>query len=151
MLERAAATLTASPAVLDLALALTDLAAVERRAGRRSAGRETATRALELATSCGGTALARRAREEAIAAGARPRRAARRGVDALTPSELRVARRAADGTTNRDIAEDLFVTIKTVEMHLANAYGKLGIRSRTQLAEALAEGAGGRPTLVAAG
>jgi DNA-binding CsgD family transcriptional regulator len=87
--------------------------------------------------SCGARALARRALEEALAAGARPRRVARRGVDSLTPAELRVAQRAAEGSTNREIAEDLFVTTKTVEMHLANAYGKLGIRSRTQLAEAL--------------
>jgi DNA-binding CsgD family transcriptional regulator len=48
-----------------------------------------------------------------------------------------VARRSAEGLTNREIAEDLFVTIKTVEMHLANAYGKLGIRSRTQLSGVL--------------
>ena len=66
---------------------------------------------------------------------------ARRGVDALTPSELRVAQRAAEGSTNREVAEDLFVTVKTIEMHLANAYGKLGIRSRTQLADALQAGA----------
>jgi DNA-binding CsgD family transcriptional regulator len=62
---------------------------------------------------------------------------ARRGVESLTPSELRVGRRAAEGHTNREIAEDLFVTIKTVEMHLANAYRKLEVRSRTQLAGAL--------------
>ena len=65
--------------------------------------------------------------------------AAAYGVESLTASELRVAQRAAEGHSNREIAEDLFVTIKTVETHLANAYGKLGIRSRTQLANALAE------------
>jgi DNA-binding CsgD family transcriptional regulator len=86
---------------------------------------------------CGATVLARSALEEALAAGARPRRVARRGMESLTPSELRVARRAAEAHSNREIAEDLFVTIKTVEMHLANAYGKLGIRSRTQLVDAL--------------
>jgi DNA-binding NarL/FixJ family response regulator len=136
-LERAVATLAESPAALDLAVATADLAAAQRRAGDRSAARATATRAQELAMSCGATELARRALEEALAAGARPRRVARRGVDALTPAELRVAQRAAEGSTNRAIAEDLFVTTKTVEMHLANAYGKLGIRSRTQLADAL--------------
>jgi DNA-binding CsgD family transcriptional regulator len=141
MLERAVATLTDSPAVLDLAVGLADLAAVQRRAGQRSAARESATRALELAMTCGAPVLARRAREEALAAGARPRRVARRGIDALTPSELRVAQRAAEGSTNREIAEDLFVTIKTVEMHLANAYTKLGIRSRTQLGDVLGGGA----------
>jgi DNA-binding CsgD family transcriptional regulator len=137
MLERAVATLDNSPAALELAVATADLAAAQRRAGRRSAARESATRAQELAMACGATALARRALEEALAAGARPRRVARSGVDALTPAELRVAQRAAEGSTNREIAEDLFVTAKTVEMHLANAYGKLGIRSRTQLGDAL--------------
>ena len=96
--------------------------------------------------SCGATLLARRALEEALAAGARPRRVALRGVESLTPSELRVAQRAAEGHTNRAIAEDLFVTIKTVEMHLANAYGKLAIQSRTQLPDALA--AGGSPAVL---
>jgi DNA-binding NarL/FixJ family response regulator len=64
-----------------------------------------------------------------------------RGVDSLTPGELRVAQRAAEGLTNREIAEDLYVTVKTVEMHLANTYGKLEIRSRTQLPDALESGA----------
>jgi DNA-binding CsgD family transcriptional regulator len=149
-LERAVATLQESPAVLDLAIATADLASAQRRAGQRSAARETATCAQDLAMTCGATLLARRALEEALAAGARPRRVARRGVESLTPSELRVVRRAAEGYTNREIAEDLFVTIKTVEMHLANAYGKLSIRSRTQLAGALeatgeaSEAVGGR-------
>jgi DNA-binding CsgD family transcriptional regulator len=139
-LERAVVTLTDSPALLDLAVATADLAAAQRRAGQRASARESATRAQELAMSCGATVLARRALEEALAAGARPRRVAQRGVESLTPSELRVAQRAAEGHSNREIAEDLFVTIKTVEMHLAHAYGKLGIRSRTQLAEALEAG-----------
>jgi DNA-binding CsgD family transcriptional regulator len=139
-LERAVSTLSDSPAQLELAIAMTDLAAAQRRARKRSAARESAARAQELATTCGATAVARRAQEEALAAGARPRRVARTGVDSLTPSELRVAQRAADGHTNREIAEDLFVTVKTVEMHLANAYGKLDIRSRTQLPEALGTG-----------
>ena len=141
-LERAVATLTDSPAVLDVAVATTDLAAAQRRAGKRSAARASAIRAQELAMSCGATPLARRALEEALAAGARPRRIASRGVDSLTPGELRIAQRAAEGHTNREIAEDLFVTIKTVETHLANAYGKLGIRSRMQLADALGSGDG---------
>jgi len=140
-LEQAVATLAASPAVLDLAIATADLAGAQRRAGRRAEARDGATRAQELAMRCGATMLARAALEEALAAGARPRRVARRGIESLTPSELRVARRAAEGHTNREIAEDLFVTIKTVEMHLANAYGKLGIRSRTQLVDALGAGA----------
>ena len=60
------------------------------------------------------------------------------GVAALTASERRVADLAAGGSTNRDIAQALFVTPKTVEVHLSNAYRKLGIRSRRDLAAALA-------------
>ncbi|MBE2320135.1 helix-turn-helix transcriptional regulator [Solirubrobacter sp. CPCC 204708] len=138
-LERAVATLTDSPALLELATATTDLAHAQRRAGQKTGARETAALAQELAVRAGATALARRAREEALASGARPRRVARSGVGSLTPSELRVAQRAAEGHSNREIAEDLFVTVKTVEMHLAKAYAKLGIRSRTELADALAE------------
>jgi DNA-binding CsgD family transcriptional regulator len=58
-------------------------------------------------------------------------------VDALTASERRIAGLAADGLSNPEIAQALFVTRKTVEAHLANAYGKLGIRSRTELPQAL--------------
>ena len=86
---------------------------------------------------CGALRLAGRAREELVAAGARPRRAALSGRDALTPSERRVAQLAADGMTNREIAQALFVTEKTVETHLGRAFMKLGVRSRKQLAQAL--------------
>ncbi|MDQ3647646.1 MAG: helix-turn-helix transcriptional regulator [Actinomycetota bacterium] len=92
---------------------------------------------LELAERCGASALLERARTELIATGARPRRSVRTGVDALTASERRVASLAADGRTNRDIAQELFVTPKTVEVHLSHTYRKLAIRSRSQLAAAL--------------
>ena len=62
------------------------------------------------------------------------------GVEALTASERRVARMAADGMTNKEIAQALFVTVKAVEVHLSSTYRKLGLASRLQLAEALAEG-----------
>jgi len=84
--------------------------------------------------------LADLARDELITAGGRPRRDAIRGRDALTPSELRVAQLAAAGQTNRQIAQALFVTRRTVETHLTSSYEKLGIRSRSGLAAALAEG-----------
>jgi DNA-binding CsgD family transcriptional regulator len=72
-----------------------------------------------------------------VAAGGRPRRSARSGVDALTPAELRVARMAATGSSNREVAEALFVTVKAVEWHLRNTYRKLGIGGRGELAAAL--------------
>jgi DNA-binding CsgD family transcriptional regulator len=93
---------------------------------------------LELAAGCAAGPLAARAREELRAAGARPRRPWRTGVDALTPSELRVARLACDGRSNREIAGELYVTLKAIEGHLARAYAKLGIEGRGQLADALA-------------
>jgi DNA-binding NarL/FixJ family response regulator len=96
---------------------------------------------MDLAHRCGAVALVSRAREELRVAGARPRRLVRTGLGSLTPSELRVARMAADGMTNAAIAQALFVTLRTVEMHLSNAYRKLQIDSRTQLPAALA-GAG---------
>ena len=85
-----------------------------------------------------GCALAGHARSELYATGARPRHSALSGVESLTASERRVAVLAAAGQTNRDIAQALFVTPKTVEVHLSNTYRKLGIRSRRELAGALA-------------
>jgi DNA-binding CsgD family transcriptional regulator len=72
-----------------------------------------------------------------VIAGGRPRRDAIRGRDALTPSELRVAQLAAAGHTNRQIAQALFVTQRTVENHLTSSYAKFGISSRVGLPAAL--------------
>ena len=77
-------------------------------------------------------------RKSLVDVGARPRRSAISGIDALTPSERRVAALAVQGLSNREIAESLWVTRKTVELHLGNAYSKLGIRSRGQLPRELA-------------
>ncbi|HEV2786183.1 MAG TPA: helix-turn-helix transcriptional regulator, partial [Solirubrobacteraceae bacterium] len=104
---------------------------------KRVQAREALREGLDLAQRCGAAAVAERAREELVAAGARPRVAALSGVDALTPSERRVAGMAAEGMSNREIAQALFVTPRTVEMHLSNAFRKLDIRSRTQLVQAL--------------
>jgi DNA-binding CsgD family transcriptional regulator len=137
LLEQSVAVLEASPARLELAHSLTELGAALRRTGARTAAREPLRRALDIADRCGATALAERTRDEALAAGARPRRPRSTGVHALTPSELRVARLAAQSLSNRDIAQALFITSKTVSDHLSSAYRKLNISSRDQLATAM--------------
>ena len=130
LLRESVAVLADSPALLERAHSLAELGAALRRAGQRAAAREPLAEALDLAARCGARPLAARAREELKATGARPRREWRTGVEALTPSELRVARLAAEGRTNREIAHELYVTLKTVEGHLARAYAKLGIDGR---------------------
>ena len=123
---------------LELARSLTDHGAALRRIGRRREALEPLRRGLDLASRCGALVLATQAREELIAAGARPRRERIGGLESLTASELRVARMAADGMTNREIAQALFVTRRTVETHLGHAYQKLDVSSREQLPNALA-------------
>jgi len=108
-----------------------------RRAGRRTDAREPLRRGLDLAAACAASALAARASEELLAAGARPRRERLSGPDALTASERRVAQMAAEGMTNREIAQALFVTMQTVAMHLTRSYQKLDIAGRAQLPAAL--------------
>ena len=138
LLHDAVEVLEDSAALLERARALTDLGAARRRANRRAEAREPLRRGLELAHHCGARPLAERAHAELLATGARPRRRVLSGLDALTPSERRVALMAAEGMTNRDIAQALFVTSRTVEVHLSSAYRKLGIGSRLQLPRALA-------------
>jgi DNA-binding CsgD family transcriptional regulator len=138
-LEEACETLEGSGAQLELAHALVDVGTALRRTGKRAASREPLTRGLDVADRCRAAALAGRAREELVAAGARPRRARLSGPASLTPSERRVAAMAAEGLTNREIAEALFVTRKAVEYHMGNVFRKLDVSARSQLAGALAE------------
>ena len=88
---------------------------------------------------CGAERLLERARTELYAAGGRPRRTALTGVDALTAGERRVVSLVAEGRTNREVGEVLYITPKTVAMHLSNAYRKLGVASRHELAGALGD------------
>ncbi len=120
---------------LELAGALADLGALYARRGRPSDAREPLVRAGELARACGAASLAARAEAALAASGARTRRTADR--DELTATERQIAQLAAEGMTNRQIAGRLFVTPKTVEWHLTNAYAKLGVKSRRELADAL--------------
>jgi DNA-binding CsgD family transcriptional regulator len=138
-LEEAVAVLDGSPARLVRAEALADLGAALRRAGRRVDARPPLREALELARRCGAAGLAKVAFDELAATGERVRRYTPIGVESLTPSQRRVAELAASGMTNRQIAQTLFLTVKTIETHLAAAYDKLGIRSRQQLPVALGE------------
>ncbi len=145
LLQQATAVLAPSPARLEHGRALIELGASMRRAGERAACREPLRTGLDIAVQGGATRLAERARAELESSGARLRRERVTGRDALTPSELRVARLAAEGRTNNEVAQALFVTPKTIDTHLTRVYSKLGISSRRALAGVLK----GLATLVA--
>ncbi len=129
---------TSSPQRLETVRALVDLGAALRRANRRAEARPLLTQAADAARRGGALALRERARTELAATGARPRREALlSGPESLTPSERRIAELAATGQSNREIAQALFVTPKTVEYHLRNSYRKLEIPGRSELARVL--------------
>jgi DNA-binding CsgD family transcriptional regulator len=138
LLQDAVRILEHSPACLEYAKALKDFGAALRRDNQRIRAREPLEAAISLASLCGAAPIVQLAETELRAAGVRPRRAVSTGVDALTVSERRVAEMAAiPGTTNRDIAQALFVTTKTVEIHLSATYRKLDITKRSELAGVL--------------
>ena len=137
LLREAVAVLDSSSARLELAHALADLGAELSRSGRRTEGRDAQRRAIALAGQCGAVALAESAMAGLHAGPGRRARMELTGPDALTAAERRVCRQVAEGQTNREVAQALFVTEKTVERHLSSAYQKLGIRSRFQLASAI--------------
>jgi DNA-binding CsgD family transcriptional regulator len=138
LLREAVSTLQGGFARLELARAEVDLGNA-LMTDIPSEARSALARGAALAEELGAVALARRATEQLTRAGGRPRRTSRHGADALTPAERRVARLAATGMTNREVAETLVVTEKTVESHMASAFRKLGIRSRAELARQLAD------------
>jgi DNA-binding CsgD family transcriptional regulator len=138
LLRESVDVLEACPSPLERAHSLAELGSALRRSGHRRDALPPLQRALELAEQCGATALVERGRREVTDAGARPHRPAREGRDVLTPSELRIAQLAGEGMANKEIAQSLFVSLRTIETHLTNAYRKLGITARTQLADALA-------------
>ena len=138
LLQQACDILSESPAKLEHARALVDLGAALRRANRRTEARRPLSLAVDLAQRGGLRLISRRAKTELLAAGARPRRDLLTGPGALTPAEYRVAALAATGHSNRDIAEQLYVTLRTVETHLTHAFQKLDITTRSQLPAAMA-------------
>ncbi len=139
LLAESVSVLERSPALLERAESLLELGAALRRRKERVASKEPLLAALDIAHRCGARPLEERAREELAATGARPRRAVLTGVESLTASERRVADLAAQGNTNKEIAQTLFVSLTTVEKHLGSTYRKLDISTRKELPEALAE------------
>ena len=126
--------LEGSVARLEHARSLVNLGAMLRRAGQPRDARTFLKAGLERALQCRASVLVADADEELAATGVRRRRrTALSGTQELTPSERRIAAMAADGRSNPEIAQALFITRKTVEMHLGNVYRKLAIESREQL------------------
>jgi DNA-binding NarL/FixJ family response regulator len=123
---------------LERARAMTDLGALLRRSNRRVEARQVLRQAIETAHHLGATSLAGWAETELRATGAKPRRVLLSGLEALTASERRIAELAAEGLTNREIAQALFVSSRTVEGHLTHVFYKLNVKDRNGLAAALA-------------
>jgi tetratricopeptide (TPR) repeat protein len=141
-LRESVAVLSCSPARYEHARSLVELGASLRRSGRRADSREPLEAGMELAYLCGAERLVGRARDELLAAGARPRKVVRCGFAALTASERRIVRLASEGRSNPEIAQALYVSVKTVETHLSSAYRRLdlsGPGSRRRLPELVAE------------
>jgi len=137
LLGESVALLETAPWRLELARALADYGAALRVVRRRSDAHEPLRRAAQLADECGARMLRARALDGLAALGDRPRKLMFSGTNSLTASERRIADLASLGRSNRDIAQDLFVTPKTVENHLGRVYTKLGIKGRRELATAL--------------
>jgi DNA-binding CsgD family transcriptional regulator len=140
LLTEAADLLAPTDLAIERAITLLDLGAALRGAGDPVGARRPLRTAADLAVRTGASALVERSRTELRASGARPRRMAITGLESLTPAERRVVDLAARGTSNADIAGQLFISVKTVESHLAHAYRKLGISSRAALRDQIAAG-----------
>ena len=137
LLEQARTEFEASSARLELARCLTELGTHRRAKGERRAARAVLRDAHDAAHACSADALCERARAELLLCGGRPRPPAGAGAAALTAAERRVAELAAEGATNRQIARRLYLSPKTVEMHLRSTYRKLELTGRDALAAAL--------------
>jgi DNA-binding CsgD family transcriptional regulator len=124
-----------SPMPLERGRTLLALGAVQRRRKQRAVARATLNEALRLFETAGAQLWAERAQaEQARVSGRAP------GPRELTETEQRVAALVARGLSNRQVAAELFVTVRAVESTLTKAYAKLGIQSRTQLAARLHQG-----------
>lgn len=132
-IEEAVDLLRDSPAVLEYGWTLAALGTALRHARKNVEAREPLSEALKIAHRAGAGGLERHVRDEIAASGSAPRASDFEGIGSLTPSERRVAGLAVEGMTNREIAQTLFVTPKTIEVHLSNVYKKLGVKSRREL------------------
>jgi DNA-binding CsgD family transcriptional regulator len=136
--ERAIAVAADAPGLLESLRVRLELGSTLAYMGRRVEARHVLRPALAEADEAGAVVLADRARRELVATGLRPRNAALEGAAALTPRQRQVCDLAAAGKGNRAIAQELFLSIKTVETHLAAGYRKLGVSARAELAAQLA-------------
>jgi DNA-binding CsgD family transcriptional regulator len=134
LLREAGSIVEASQSQLERSKVEVALGSELRRQGQRIEAREWLRPGYERADRCGAVALAEFALAEMVAAGARPRRRYSEGPESLTPSERRVAEMVAAGMTNREIAEALYISLKTVSFHLSSCYRKLGVSTREKLA-----------------
>ncbi len=147
LLRQSVAVLRESPSPLEQGRSLAELGAALRRGNSRIEARDRLREAADLAQQCGAERLEGRIGEEMRVAGGKPRRRAISGPESLTPAERRVATAAAGGATNREIAQELFVSLRTVEMHLTNTYRKLETSTRADLAEVLVAEARGEGSI----
>jgi DNA-binding CsgD family transcriptional regulator len=136
-LEAALEVIRSSDAELERAKVLLAYGDALHRAGRDDEARGPLREGIGLADRLGARSISRHALATLRAAGGRPRRVRMAGPEALTPAERQVVDLAAAGATNREIAEELVITRKTVEWHLKKAYDKLDIRSRDQLPDVM--------------
>jgi DNA-binding CsgD family transcriptional regulator len=139
--ERALAAVAEFPGSLESVRARLELGSALAYLGDRVEARDALRPALADADEAGAVLLAERARRELVATGLRPRNAALEGTAALTPRQRQICELAAVGKGNRAIASELFLSVKTVETHLAAVYRKLGVSTRAGLAAELAAAA----------
>jgi DNA-binding NarL/FixJ family response regulator len=136
-LQESLSVLEASSAKLERARTLVELGSALRRENERKQAREVLRRGLDLAVRSGSQPLVDQAQRELAATGAKSDKPVLTGVESLTPSERQVAELAVGALTDKDIAQALFVSTKSVEDQLASVYRKLGVASRAELAETL--------------
>jgi DNA-binding CsgD family transcriptional regulator len=134
------------PQPFELARTLLVKGEVERRAKQKRAARSTLEQALGIFQTLGAPLWAQRARDDLARVGG-----AVLASSELTPTEQRIAQLVGEGMKNREVAEALFISVKTVEANLSRIFHKLGVRSRTELTRRIAATYGQQTTSTEAG